>query len=313
MKPSRWAVLILAAGLVTLLPAGGAAEIAVGESIEWVAADSDRVLSGTVVRVDRVPGQDGKAYEVATVRVSRTLKGQPVAEVKFLLRDYNGPVAKQWRAMKLPLLFFLVARERANEPGFPPGVEWVLRDDHNNHRAVLLGKRDERWTFTIPVLTRDFDVLTEPDAILKRVETAVRAQPGGPKRRPHTLGVPPDTAVFKKLWARSAVFLTVPVDRELEALGRRWCRSPSYIERIDGAKILGHFKNEGNIKLLKALLADPDYSTAEAARTVPGQAELVLLYRKRVYEVRRIAYETLRWFGVEVRRPVLEELLEGKS
>jgi hypothetical protein len=313
MKSSRWAVFALSAGLVALLPARAGAEIAFGESIEWVIADSDRVLSGTVVRVDQVPGKDGKAYEVATVRVSRTLKGQPAAEVKFLLRNYRGPVAKQWRAMKLPMLFFVVARERANEPGFPPGVEWVLRDDHNDHCAVLLGKSNERWTFTIPVLTRDFDVLTDPDAILKRVETAVRAQPGGPKRKPHKLGVPPDTAVYNKLWARSAVYLTVPVDRELEALGRRWCRSPSFSTRIDGAKILGHFKNEENIKRLKALLNDPDYSTEEAARTVPGQRELVLLYRKRLYEVRRIAYETLRRFGVEVRRPVLEELLEGKS
>jgi hypothetical protein len=311
MKRVYPSVPVLAGVLVLALPAVAGAEIAIAESIDWVVADSDRVFAGKVVQVETVAGKDGKKYEVATVAVATTFKGEHSARAAFLLRYYNGPIARDWLADGIPMVFCLVKKARvARERGLPAGFAWVLRDDGNNHCAVLLGKSKRRWTFTVPVLTREFAVLTDPDAIRQRVAQAARAVKKGQVPRRHTLMVPADTEVYRKLWSRSAVMLTVPVDDHLEALGRHWCASRSYGERIEGARILGYFKNEKNIRLLKALLRDPDSSIETQHRTVAGRREMVLVYRKRVYRVRQLAYEALRAFGVEVERPVLEQVLE---
>jgi hypothetical protein len=169
------------------------------------------------------------------------------------------------------------------------------------------------WTGCIPVLTRTFEVLTEPDAIVKYAEETVKAAPKDGTPRAHTLEVPANTAVFKKLWARSAVFLIVPVDGKLEVLGQKWCQSRSPRQRAEGAKILQNFKSAKNIGFLKALLNDPHTAEATLHRTVPGKAELEQVYRKKVYYVRQAAYDALRELGAEVQRPMLEELLEGRD
>jgi hypothetical protein len=39
---------------------------------------------------------------------------------------------------------------------------WVLRDHHGHLSAVLLGKSKHYWTGCVPVLMRDFDVLSQP-------------------------------------------------------------------------------------------------------------------------------------------------------
>src|SRR5262249_13844687 len=161
-------------------------------------------------------------------------------------------VARDWKDDGIQMLFFL-----AEGSG-----DWVLRDDGNGHCAVLLGKSEREWTHTIPVLTRNFHVLTEPDAILKRVEGAVAATPKDRKPQRHRLNVPPGTEVFEKCWSGSAVWLVVPVDKELEQQARSWCKAESGQEREEGAKVLKHFKNGENVRLLKSLLDDPAFATS---------------------------------------------------
>jgi hypothetical protein len=188
-----------------------------------------------------------------------------------------------------------------------------LREDGNHPDAVLLGKSKHFWTGCIPVLTRDFEVLTDTNAILQFVERTAKAAVKDCPPLSHTVDVPSGTAVYKKLWSRSSVRLVVPVDEKLEALGRSWCKSPSFWERREGAQILRHFKNETNTDILKALLADPSTLESTMHRTVPGKIELELVYRKKLYAVRQAAFDALREFGVKVDRPVLEELLEGRD
>jgi hypothetical protein len=306
----RSPLLLAALGGALLLgsPAAARAEIVFAESIEWVVVDSDWVGAGKVVKVEQVVGADKKKYEVATVAVSRTLKGKPADRVTFLLRNYRGMVGKDWMDEGIPLVFCLVKRDRARDPNLPAGFDWVLRDNGNEHCTVLLGKSERQWTHTVGAYTREYDVLTEPAAILKRVEKAAAIVPAHQPPRSHTVTVPGDTAVYKKLWSRSAVILTVPVDGELETRGRELCKSADFHERIDGAKILRHFKNEKNIQLLKTLLKDPDFSVATYGTIVP-EVGPVELERKKIYTVRRLAYDALREFGAKVERPVLEEQL----
>jgi hypothetical protein len=280
------------------LPAPVSAEIFVGESIEWVTATSDRIVVGKVVKVE-VEGEK-EPVEVATVAVSRTLKGKHADTVRFTLRRSSGPeVARGWQADGVPMLFFLVGEK-----------DWALRYDGNGHCAVLLGKSDRDSTHTMPVLTRDFKVLTEPEAILKRVEGAVAATPKDRKPQRHLVNVRGDSEVFTKCWGGSSVLLVVPVDADLEKQARAWCKSPSDEDRWEGAKVLKHFKNDENVRILKSLLDDPAISVSQTYQQVAGQREPTLVSRTKVYYVRAAAYEALRDFGVEVKKPVLEESLK---
>jgi sugar phosphate isomerase/epimerase len=96
----------------------------------------------------------------------------------------------------------------------------------------------------------------------------------------------------------------VPVDKKLEGLGPALCASAGYFDRIEGAKILRYFKNDRNADILKRLLKDPGFSIAESGRFTKDRFEFSS--RKKVYEVRRIAYEALREFGANVDVPVIE-------
>lgn len=109
------------------------------------------------------------------------------------------------------------------------------------------------------------------------------------------------------------MYLIVPVDEKLQELGRRWCISGSSTQRAEGAQALRHFKNDRNVEILKPLLNAPSTSEATRSRSVPGKAELELVSRKKVYYVRSAAFESLRALGANVKRPVLEELLEGRD
>src|SRR5208282_2638740 len=104
----------------------------------------------------------------------------------------------------------------------------VLREDNDNQPcAILLGKSKHQQTGTVPVLTWDFDVLTEPDAILKRVAKIASFPVKAARPKSHKLDVPFGTAVDKKLRGISAVYLIVPVIPELpgvESLGKGWCK-----------------------------------------------------------------------------------------
>jgi hypothetical protein len=209
------------------------------------------------------------------------------------------------------MLFCLVSAKHARRDSAPlEKVKWVLRDNGNEHCAVFLEKAPQDWTFTLEAFTKDFEVLTEPRQIIKAVTGFLHSHPKKWKKRSHIVDVPSGTPVYKKLHSTSAVELTVPLDTSLEKLGRRWCRSESYIRRIEGVKVLAYFKNKTNIKILRGLLKDPGWSV-ETRHVVPlGRTEAILVYRKRNWEVRRLAYETLQRFGVKVPKPVFQKMLK---
>lgn len=309
---STWTLAAWFGCLLLLSPVHARAEIVTAESIEWVLATSDLVVVGKVIQVDKVADRNQKECQVVTVAVSKTLKGMPTKRQRFVMpSSISSAYAKQWQEEGIPLVFCLVRNDgkRVSVPAarFP----WVVRDHHNGADAVLLGKSKNHWTGCIPVLTRDFQVITEPDAIVKFMEQTVAAQAKGAVPRCHKLHVPPRTPVHEKLWSESAVYLIVPMDKKLEVLGQEWCQSRSPWKRMEGAKILGHFKSEKNITILKALLDDPTTSDGTFHRVMPGQTQLI--WHKKFYGVRQAAFDALRELGVNVKKPVLEELLEGRD
>lgn len=304
--------------IVSPLTAHARPDGAYAECIEWITADSERVLVGKVVKVETAKGEDNKDYEVATVAVSQTLKGKHETKATFLLQNHEEPVAAEWMEDAVPMLFFLVRSDRLDKKsGLATRFDWVLREDVSYPSAVLVGKSKRDWTYTMHVFGRELSVVTKSDAIVKRVERAATAF----SRRPnhHAVGVPKKNEIYKQFVEPSAVYLVVPVDEELEPFGRNWCRSAWPFERKEGIKILRRFKSERNIQILKSLLNDHYSDLATRYRLVIGLHVLAVPHRHRVYAVRRLAYETLRDLGVPVEKPVLEEplgkeaVVEGKS
>jgi len=127
------------------------------------------------------------------------------------------------------------------------------------------------------------------------------------------------------LWTR----LAVPVVPSLETIARRLIKSPEdflrptqdltaqteserqlqanalegrrNLLRAEGIAALRYFKSKQNIALLESLLNNPA-SMIEHHRDDRSDV-------KRVYYIRKVGYETLRKWGAEVHKPLLEEPL----
>jgi hypothetical protein len=182
------------------------------ESVEWLACDADRIVAGTVVTVQPIGDEGESPYAVATVAVSRTLKGEATDRVTFVLSNYYPSIAATWMSDGVPLLFFLLTgdRARSRDPKLPDRPDWVLRYGHDYtryHSVILLGPE---WRGGIPCVTRRYDILTRSDAILNHVASAVES---GATNRPEARSlVAPFGTPASRLSGKSLVFLIVPAD-----------------------------------------------------------------------------------------------------
>jgi hypothetical protein len=326
LRNLSFAGMILSCAWLLAFPATTNAALVGLESIEWVVADSDRVITGKIVNVDKAMN-GAEVVEVVTVEVLKTIKGDHAPRVTFVMQSLLQPLAERWFAKGAPMLFCLVNRNRVdkNVP-LPKGVEWGLRN-HTGHSAVLLTpvRRSEHVAGedrlqTLGVVTSDCNVIEDVDAILKAVEEAARAFPAGTEWKSVILDLPEDTPAFERYYSGSSVWLTVPVDAKLEMLARAWCRHESWQVRCHAAALLRHFKSEQNIEILRTLLRDPrsyieHRYVAGPNNTIrvsylPAPSDPPPLSRKRIYPVRNVAYKVLQEFGVEVDPSVLEGPLE---
>src|SRR5262245_24543070 len=126
-----------------LCPAGARAEVIVGESLEWMIADSERVVRGTVVGVDSTPGQGAVVWDRVTFRVEETLKGDRADEVTFLVRRLGDEnVLLNWRTDRVEVLVGLVQAERyrRDDPGYGR-APWTLRVHGGDWSAVRLNDK----------------------------------------------------------------------------------------------------------------------------------------------------------------------------
>jgi hypothetical protein len=295
MKPTFLTMALFAGCVFVSLPRNARAEIVHGESIEWVIADSERVVLGKVVKVENVRG-----HEVVTVATSKTFRGKREAEVTFVVPESGGEVAADWLKRGVPLVLCLVPRARYKGNTLLD-YDWVIRHGHGERSVIALDRDDPRNTTA--VVTRDFHVLKDPDAIRKHIERYAQSIPPDWKKKSLALHVPSETPAFKHLWRRSNVILTVPADAGTEALGRTWCQDKDVYMRALGAHVLGEFKNEANVRTLKALLRDSGSDVVSGSQSFP---KYVLRTEDRVFPARAAAYHALREMGVEAERPVTE-------
>jgi len=260
----------LALFVLCTLAAPAAAEINMADSVEWQTIDSDVVVRGFVTSANKT----GDAYDV-TFQITETIKGG----VKQSLQLQTTADPARWRKDKTDLLLFL-DKDRS---------KYVLRPQNGASESVFeLGKHR--------AYTSAFDVLDKPTDVLAAARTAARST----ATASHRLDVPWDTPAMKALYGGSTVWMTVPVDAALEKLAQRWIAAPDVSTREEGTNALANFRSDGNIEIMKKLLADPGF--AEVSTT--GQPTV-----KR-YLVRAAAHAALAKWHVPHASPTIDEPLK---
>ena len=267
------------------------AELMVGESLEWIVADSDLIVRGKIAKVEPFNDEQQTAWEEATVQVNETIKGTTTEPLTFLVRCVGiTEKPSQWQREGVELLLFLVKSKRYDslDPDYGK-TDFALRLWGADCSFIPLNNNPQAGLFTM-----DFNVIKERDDILKAVRSAALYRPAD-RPTEHRVEVPFESEVYQTLYSGSGVQLVVPADERLETRAQQWLKSEDPEARQQGAVALRLFKSPEHIDLLRPLLSDPAFLT-----TTRGKV------KTRVYYVREAAFKSLSAWDVDVEMPVIE-------
>lgn len=147
------------------------------------------------------------------------------------------------------------------------------------------------------VLTSDFEILEDADAVIQAAKEAIARVPPN-VRRIHTLTLWKPEAI--ELDLGQPVRLNVPVDERLEKRTHSLLASESPKDRIAGLEAIRYFKTDENIAKAKNLLTDPYQEKRWDTQTDDLKPYLS-------YLVRVAAWDTFRAWGIKVEKPVLRK------
>lgn len=204
-----------------LRPGPARAEIAIEDSLEWLCAQAQRVVTGRVKAVQAVDpsraGPDaagaqkapGKSRDLVLflVQVSQTLKGAPLpAEVCIGSRTLRADGLQQQAAQGVELIFFLDETAQATSYQGRVCNLWPLRTSDGVAALIPLAAPGRR-----ALQASTFQVLGDRAAIVSACQKTVArlAQRPGPLEQ-GLLEVPFGTPVHGALYGGSACYLNVP-------------------------------------------------------------------------------------------------------
>lgn len=284
------------------------------DSLEWMAADSDVIVRGTVVAYARdkeVDEQTGVTHVMDTIviRVNETLKGEHMPFVTFTIRNSrNREDVPRWERTHGELLLFLIDSARAKWfflsddqkeqiKQYPLTVRYVHTGDRGYLMMLDLAHADHTHR-TPDVHTLDLKVLNQPEELIQATHEALAAAQELEQLQAHKVEQP---------LGAEPITLIVPIDHRLEQEAQKWVRSDDGFLRREGAKALQYFPTDENIVILKSLLNDPAWSMLHKH---VGEERITL---GREYYVRKAAFESLKAMGIDVEQPVLLEPVSDGS
>lgn len=244
------------------------------QSIECTVINADLVVLGELVELRR--DGDGVAANLA---IEKTLKGEHRPRLRVLLaRSAEHLVTRNDRLQR----FMLAARDGSS----------------GKTHLIDLGSED------LAVLTADLTLLRQPGDVVKIAQQAIGRMPGVLRIETFRLVVPREI-VGGTSWADyygtgGYLRLEVPVDDRLEKRARDYIQSKDYSHRAAGARALRYFNSEENVRRVKALLDDCEWAYSRHAEHNDG-------VEVRTYGVRKAAYDTLEYWGIEVEPPIFRE------
>ncbi|WP_169976850.1 hypothetical protein [Tautonia rosea] len=252
------------------------------ESIEATVANADLVFVGTLLDFDLLEGPEG--FE-ARFLVEETLKvpiGECYEKLSVVLREPQA-VLGAWKGEERRLL--VAVRDESRVP------------------ASIIDLEDER----LSLLTADFTLLRDRDDVLQAARETVSRMPSNVKRIHTFRREVPREVIARTRWEEyDGVTVSVPVDDRLEQWAREAICSEELPRRLEAVRALRYFRSDETIALLKPLLDDPGWAILHHAQENEGR-------EVRRYLVRAEAYRALKAWGVDVRRPKIEETIEVHS
>jgi hypothetical protein len=315
-------------------------------TLEGMVAGSDVVVRARVAAVARGAVKESRRRETVALKIAETIRGPETAALMFSHGVLaSAHIFEAWRDAGREHLFFLVRRDAQPEraataeedptAGHPLALSRVVRLAPPVPAEAGYGPPGQ-GPWTLPIFDRDLSLLSEPEAILRAARAAAAEWRGRRPAEVHPIDLP---RVVMQRSGRSgdANRLEVPICPHLEALARRmiassddfvslsdfraprneaerqhvetWLAYSRGLLRLEGVRGLRHFRSDANIALLKPLLDDPAYHGLNKRENgVVVLADGVPITIGREYYVRGEAYATLRSWGVNVNRPVIEVL-----
>jgi hypothetical protein len=287
MMRAAWlkSLVAVAVSLVTSGPAHAQPLFGDAESIESTVANADLVVIGKLAEFGGGERADEREGHEITIAVEQTLKEnlfsvEPHQRLRVHVRR-PAPVLANWKDHSHRLLV-------------------AVKEDAPNATTVI-----DLADKNLEVLTADFTLLHDPQAVIRVAKETVRRMPAA-MRRIHTFGlVVPRKVVAETKWEEyyktgGYLILRVPVDKRLEKRAHDYIRSESYQNREEGVRALRYFKSDENSTRVKGLLNDPGWAYLYHARENKG-------VEVRIYGVRQAAYRTLKSWGVDVAKPTIRE------
>jgi len=271
--------------LIPLLPATGQPLFTTAETLDWMIADSDVIIRGTIEAFERTRTKRRVAWDTVTVNVDETLKGCQEDSRVFTFRNqiYLDAI-EQWREGSQEVLVFLVVSDRLELMGSNPDQKRVGRYPLTPRfisvgRQAIIPLSGEEKDGVTPIHTIDLNSLSSSSEILEYTREGIRATDERSVPTSHTVRWP-------KLGAE-IVDRLVPISAKLEGEAIKWVHEKDPLLREVGAKALQHFPSAENVSILKQLLHDPAYSTVSERY---GQMDVELA---RDYYVRQAALASL--------------------
>jgi hypothetical protein len=255
-------------------------------SVEAMVLNADAVVVGTVVDVSK-----DKKFNEATIAVAETLRGKHQARqhVRFPDNIWQLGVgafdAKDLRKLQVDAPRLLVAMR--GEPGQACGL-------------IYLTEQNMRTGDSDTVYKADLTTLQKPADLLRVAKETLRNSPGVKCIDTFPLTVPIKGGYYGR---GGSTTVEVPVDESLEKKAGQYLGSKERWSRTEGAVALKYFKSEENIARLKELLSDAEPLTFSLPKSDSG-------VEVRIYTVRKAAFETLEYWGIAVKEPVVEEKIK---
>jgi hypothetical protein len=254
-------------------------------SIETTVANADLVVVGKLVEIPAAkPAAERRGHEIV-LAVEETLK-----QDLFTIDPYDRLAVH----VSKPLAEIEDWKRRGNRL-------LVAHDDSAPDECTVF----ELGPGRCKALAADFTLLRDGEDVLRVAKQTVQRMPAAIKRI-HTFPlVVPREVVVGTQWepyygTGGHLRLSVPVEERLEKRAQDYISSDSYQKRQEGVRALRYFKSDGNIARVKPLLGDAGFGHLKRAEENGG-------VEVRWYAVRDEAYRTLRAWGVNVEKPVIQE------
>ncbi len=217
-------------------PATSLSEYITVESLEWMAADCQVIVRGTVL------DSESNYTTVIRFRVEESIKGDLISGAVLTLESLRGRTdpahsGDVYRGDKA--IFFLKENRGFDSKKYPLRPRW---------REGTINLSRTGYTFAVLM---DCTRLTDPQKIMTEVRSASRFNID-PAKKP--------VLVASSTLLENACFVLPPDDRT-EKLARNWLENKRIDYRVLGVRALHDFKSDQNVALARRLLYDTQTSS----------------------------------------------------